>query len=135
VYGTLISEKVLLAIIGRVPKQAKATVTGYKRYALKNRSYPMMVRTGDDQDLVQGKVIMDISPRECTILDHYETKEYQRVIASAELEGGEKHEVFTYIAALNMESEFNGEWNYEQFERKYLSVFLATDCGVADNNS
>lgn len=47
-------------------------VQGHKRYALKNRLYPGIVATGNDQDSVRGILCEGLSPSDVKRLDSYE---------------------------------------------------------------
>lgn len=47
-------------------------VQGHKRYALKDRPYPGIVATGNDQDSVRGIVCEGLSPADVKRLDLYE---------------------------------------------------------------
>jgi len=40
VYGTLLSDEVIGKVLGRVPRRLAATLQGFHRHRLNNRSYP-----------------------------------------------------------------------------------------------
>ncbi|KAI7876413.1 hypothetical protein K492DRAFT_172561 [Lichtheimia hyalospora FSU 10163] len=90
-YGTLISSKVQLRVLcgssDTTPasilklsslRMRPAILKGHKRYALKNRPYPGIVATGNDQDSVRGIVCEGLSQADVHRLDLYEGDEYKR---------------------------------------------------------
>ena len=75
VYGSLMAPEVLQALLGRVPDRTEATVRGYRRFAIKDRVYPALVRSRGDADgdaRVRGELIRGMSRRELAVLDWFE---------------------------------------------------------------
>lgn len=141
VYGSLLSEEVLNILLGRVPRTTTATLRGFRRYALRNKDYPMMVKTDNGEDVVYGKVLRDITDKEEMILDAFETDEYERISVSVSTPTDNTGNidttemVYTYCAAPHLTFEFDGEWDYIAFKERKLSSFLlmctefkANDC-------
>lgn len=54
-------------------------VQGHKRYALKDRAYPGIVATGNDQHSVRGILCEGLSPADVKRLDLYEGEVRYRV--------------------------------------------------------
>ena len=55
VYGTLMADEVVRALIHRVPRARPAVVSGYRRHALRGQVFPGTVPAGAT-DTVTGKV-------------------------------------------------------------------------------
>ncbi|CDH52310.1 hypothetical protein SNOG_11054 [Lichtheimia corymbifera JMRC:FSU:9682] len=90
-YGTLISPDVQCRVLCGSSKKTPASILklsslrmrpailkGHKRHALKDRSYPGIVATGNDQDSVRGILCEGLSPADVKRLDLYEGDEYKR---------------------------------------------------------
>lgn len=71
--------EVVEALLKRVPHMEPATIIGYRRYALKGRSYPGMVAFKNFEQ--PGQLMVDVTDKELAILDNYEGNEYQRLTA------------------------------------------------------
>ncbi|MGW4030713.1 gamma-glutamylcyclotransferase family protein [Streptomyces sp. NPDC004838] len=73
VYGTLQFPEVLRALLGRVPRTAPATASGWRPAVLDHRVYPGLVAA--DQD-VSGLLLDDLNREEWRALDTFEGDEY-----------------------------------------------------------
>lgn len=83
VYGSLLAPEVLLALLGRVPTHKPALLRGFRRYALRDRAYPGVVRV--PEACVHGNVLLGLAPREAHLLDLFED-EYTSEAVSVEVE-------------------------------------------------
>ena len=63
VYGSLLSDEVVNALLGRVPATQAATLRGHSRSAIRGRSYPAAFRAGEDSS-VEGRLLLELSPAE-----------------------------------------------------------------------
>ena len=72
VYGTLMADEVLLALLGHAPARRAATVRGLSRGCVIGESYPAVMRTGDDSCTVKGLLLEGLQPRHLRALDYYE---------------------------------------------------------------
>lgn len=112
-YGTLMSEKVLEAVLGRVPSWTPGTVTGYARVCLGNgRCYPgVLPRNGAT---VTGRVLRDVTASELARLDRFEGDEYHAIVQDVVLQDGTK--VMARMWALaDMDGVIDQEWNFDKF--------------------
>ena len=87
-YGTLQSERVQLAVLGRKLSGTPDKLAGYILEQLRIRDeealqvsnishYPIAIATGKRQDRIEG-IIYEISTDELLLVDNYEGKEYKR---------------------------------------------------------
>jgi gamma-glutamylcyclotransferase (GGCT)/AIG2-like uncharacterized protein YtfP len=88
VYGSLLAPEVLHALLGRVPTHKPALLRGFRRYALRDRAYPGVVRVPESaapDACVHGNVLLNLAPREAHLLDLFED-EYTAEAVSVEVE-------------------------------------------------
>lgn len=88
VYGSLLAPEVLHALLGRVPTHKPALLRGFRRYALRDRAYPGVVRVPESaapDAFVHGNVLLNLAPREAHLLDLFED-EYNVEAVSVEVE-------------------------------------------------
>ncbi|XP_075522606.1 AIG2-like protein D isoform X2 [Primulina tabacum] len=76
VYGSLLSDDVVCALLSRVPPSSPATLPDYHRFSIKGRVYPAIIHVENEK--VIGKVLIGITPPELYILDTFEDVEYER---------------------------------------------------------
>ncbi|MFG3430358.1 gamma-glutamylcyclotransferase family protein [Streptomyces californicus] len=75
VYGTLQFDAVLMALIGRVPRQRKASAPGWRIASLEGRVYPGLV--AEDGTIADGHLLNDLSTAEGRLLDAFEDDRYR----------------------------------------------------------
>lgn len=116
-YGTLMSERVLRAVLGRVPKRVAAQLYGYERHPICDQCYPVVVRVQDQNKVVNGKILLDISTKELTILDSFEDPTYERRLENIRCLNESKIQARVW-ARSNYETAdlvLNEDWNFEHF--------------------
>lgn len=82
VYGTLLSDKMILRLLGRIPNHFPATLRDYHRFKVRGAPYPSIfpqeggsVLVSPDDDNVKGRVL-EIDEKERKTLDRYEGSQY-----------------------------------------------------------
>lgn len=123
VYGSLLADEVVAALLGRRPARAPASVAGYARFALKDVSYPSATHTG--AGLLSGSLLRGLDDAELSTLDAFEGDEYVSRVVDAELEGGERVSCIVYEWAGGAERQ-HGEWSYESWRAQHLNTFVAS---------
>ncbi|EPS57256.1 hypothetical protein M569_17564, partial [Genlisea aurea] len=76
VYGSLLADDVIRALLTRVPSSSIAVLPHHQRFSIKERVYPAIIPIKDEK--VVGKVFLGITPSELHILDDFEDFEYER---------------------------------------------------------
>ncbi|KAJ1629003.1 hypothetical protein T492DRAFT_1014182 [Pavlovales sp. CCMP2436] len=84
VYGSLMWEPVLRAMLGRVPKATSACIeAGFKRCRVRNEPYPGLVRTSEPVKATHGLLLTDLVGAERAIFDLFEDVEGEVYTARA----------------------------------------------------
>ena len=98
-------------------------VHGFRRLCVSEGNYPALVIAPRATALV-GRLYLDVSFADVARLDHFETREYERVSIAATVDG---HSVIAeaYLA-VNVATLTSKDWSVTRFEDSGLSVFLDT---------
>jgi gamma-glutamylcyclotransferase (GGCT)/AIG2-like uncharacterized protein YtfP len=113
-YGTLMSEKVLKAVLGRVPQHCPGELDGFARCPLSDRCYPGAVARQGSR--LRGRVLRGISPAELAVLDRFEGDEYTSIfVDGVRLESGETVRARFWPLADATGILLDGDWSYDQF--------------------
>ena len=105
VYGTLVDPRCLDEVLGHrhVGERLRAQLVGYQRRAEAGYPYPFIVAA--DHGVVDGVLILDLSPQDMRTLDRYEDVEdgvYQREVVEVEAwgcgPGTPVFQAYTYVA-------------------------------------
>ena len=83
VYGTLMADDVLRALIKRVPRGAPALLPGHTRYAARGRVYPGMVPNPAPGASVRGRLLFELDEGEIRVFDAFEGDEYVKTKVTA----------------------------------------------------
>lgn len=115
-YGTLMSERVLQAVLGRVPNWSCGELTDFKRVSLGNeRCYPGALPHPASK--ICGRVLHDLSADELARLDRFEGDEYEAVIIDEVLlASGEKVRARVWKLA-DLNGVLDRDWDYDKFLR------------------
>lgn len=131
VYGSLMADEVVTAILKRVPASSPALLTNYHRFNIKGRIYPAILPV--ESKMVAGKVIMGISDAELIVLDAFEDFEYVRRRVQISLtDTSETMHADTYIWSDAEDPDLYGEWDFEEWKRLHMKDFLTMTLGFMD---
>nr|CAB3468935.1 unnamed protein product [Digitaria exilis]CAB3471363.1 unnamed protein product [Digitaria exilis] len=124
VYGSLMADEVVRAILNRVPPAAPALLPNYHRFNVKGRVYPGILPV--DSKKVAGMVLMGVTDEELQLLDAFEDVEYTRTRVEISLnvsisqpcsfasqDSSEKMLADTYVWSDAHDSNLYGEWDFE----------------------
>lgn len=117
VYGSLSFDDVLRAVLGRVPATARASVTGWRTVALRERVFPGLVRAADGR--VDGLVVTDLGADEWALLDSYEAPFYD--LALVDLDDGGR--AWTYVCNADAPV-LEAGWDRDGFAARHLAAYL-----------
>ncbi|KAG8095264.1 hypothetical protein GUJ93_ZPchr0012g20869 [Zizania palustris] len=128
VYGSLMADEVVSAIIKRVPPSSAALLPNYHRFSIKDRIYPAILPV--ESKKVAGKVIMGITDAELHILDEFEDVEYVRTrVEILSTDSSETILADTYVWADAEDPHIYGEWDFEEWKKLHMKDFLAMTLG------
>ncbi|XP_006657314.3 AIG2-like protein D [Oryza brachyantha] len=128
VYGSLMADEVVRAIIKRVPASSPALLPNYHRFNIKERIYPAILPAQSKK--VAGKVIMGVTDAELHILDEFEDVEYvRRKVEISLTDTSETMLADTYVWADAEDPNLYGEWDFEEWKKLHMKDFLAMTLG------
>lgn len=117
-YGTLLSSRVLHALLGRVPSRADGTLYGYQRFPIRDACYPAVVRSvGGKNDVVQGKLLLNVTARELALLDAFEDPAYDRALVAVQRTNGDCVQARLWARPDSNRGDLvlDKDWGFEQF--------------------
>lgn len=122
-YGTLQSDAVLQAVLGRVPHRVRGTLHGYSRHPILGQCYPAVTPCRDAS--VTGYLLLQLSPAELLALDAFEDPAYERVVSPVKVDAGdadreqEQEQVMARVWARahgnTDDLDMDNDWKYEEF--------------------
>ena len=118
-YGTLISPKVWLRVVGRAYPTLPARVRGFRRVRVRGESYPALLPAGPEEE-VEGVVHLGLSPQDLARIDRYEGELYRRIPVTCHLQDGSSREAQAYLFRrefLHLTEE--GPWDPEEFLKEW----------------
>jgi gamma-glutamylcyclotransferase (GGCT)/AIG2-like uncharacterized protein YtfP len=133
VYGSLMFEPVLHALIGRTPRQQHAALPGYRRLGIRDQVFPGIMPSIDEE--VRGLVLFDLLPEELAVFDEFEGDEYIKTPATPLLlassgDGDEARaasetvEASVYVWRTDLRPLLFGTWDPDEFERSKLPEYV-----------
>eukprot|EP00903_Cladosiphon_okamuranus_P006798 g6626.t1 len=111
VYGTLMNDKVLFALLDRVPSTRKACLSGYHRYRIKDHVFPAIrPREGGS---VEGLLMTGLGTREKLIFDLFEDDDYHKVDVQVKVESrdDDMRTATSYVWNADAEDQLYGTWD------------------------
>lgn len=126
VYGTLCFDKVLQALLQRIPSKTPHTLTGYCAKTIAVHDWnPFPVLIEDAQQQVQGYLLQGLTSVELQILDRFETAEYgyfERVPLF------ERHndtiEYYRPTARLFCDGALGPDWDMETYQSAFADSYV-----------
>ncbi|KAK4435657.1 AIG2-like protein D [Sesamum alatum] len=131
VYGSLLADDVVRALLTRVPPSSPAILHDYHRFSIKGRVYPAILPAENKK--VIGKVLIGITPPELHILDEFEDNEYERKTIDVFLQDtAEKLQAYTYVWENKTDPKLHGEWDFEEWKVLHMDYFLKMTKGFKE---
>lgn len=123
VYGSLQIEEVMETVVGRLPPSEPASLVGFARRALVDRSYPGLApRPGET---TAGVVFGGLTATELEWLDLFEGDLYERIRVDAQTAAGERKRVYVYVIVPEERALLDERpWDLEAFRSSNLEPFL-----------
>lgn len=91
VYGTLMFEPIIEALLGRIPENKPFRLHGYRRFRVPEQTYPAILP--DPTAFVDGILYFAITFEEKKILDAYERDAYQ----TEYIDDGKEGRIYFYV--------------------------------------
>lgn len=124
-YGTLMVPQVMSAVCGASFPAEKAVLTGYRRYGIKNKAFPAIVKENGAH--TDGLLYSGISRKAIERLDAFEGDIYCRKKVKVTLTGDCAVCCLTYVLKDQHRHLLSGNpWNEDQFRDRHLAGYLAS---------
>ena len=121
-YGTLQFPEVMQAVTGLELKPVSATLTGYQRYKIKERTFPGLIKK--QGIITDGMLYRDLDEDAIQRLDQFEDVMYERCLIDVKV-GDKTEQAFVYVTQKEYEDcLLEQEWSLEEFRKKYLKLYL-----------
>ncbi|KAB5513660.1 hypothetical protein DKX38_027566 [Salix brachista] len=131
VYGSLLADDVVRALLSRIPQSSPAILNG--QFSIKGRVYPAILPvenkkvTGKSHPMYEFlllQVLQGITDLELYILDEFEDVEYERVTVDVSLmDSSNKSQAFAYVWSDKNDPNLYGEWDFEEWKRTQMEDF------------
>ncbi|KAF8036701.1 hypothetical protein BT93_C2420 [Corymbia citriodora subsp. variegata] len=131
VYGSLLADDVVGALLKRVPPSSPALLPDFHRFSIRGRVYPAILPL--PKHTVSGKVLMGITVPELEVLDTFEDVEYTRTTVQVTLlDTSDKLEAEAYVWSNKHDPNLHGDWNFEEWKQKHMDDFLKMTVGFME---
>jgi len=119
-YGSLMFDEVFAAVTGRLASNSPALLEGWRRHALRDRTYPAAVPAPESS--VQGMVWLDLSDEDLRKLDEFESTEYRRTPVQVLLVDGRRvtADIYEWLDPALL---LPVDWSEQAFRRAHLADF------------
>ncbi|WP_199546902.1 gamma-glutamylcyclotransferase family protein [Streptomyces sp. N35] len=123
VYGTLLFDPVLEALLGRIPQRLPAAAPGWRVAAMEGRVYPGLVAAPGTE--APGVLLTDLGRREWAIIARYEEEGF--ALREITLSSGRRALTHVWLGTRVREE----NWDPQVFECYHLPGFVAWCASVA----
>ncbi|KAD6453786.1 hypothetical protein E3N88_08492 [Mikania micrantha] len=131
VYGSLLADEVVCALLRRIPQNSPAILHGYNRFSVKGRVYPAILPVENKK--ITGRILLGITAPELDILDKFEDYEYERRLVDVSLlDGSNILQAYTYVWANSDDPDLYGEWDFEAWKDSKMNDFLNMTMGFVE---
>jgi gamma-glutamylcyclotransferase (GGCT)/AIG2-like uncharacterized protein YtfP len=122
-YGSLMYEAVCFRVVGRGLPHERAQLHGWRRHALKGRTYPGAVPQTDC--VIDGVLWHGLTEADLVSLDAFESTEYERVTATVLPASGQTQpaQLYAWQDLTLLEPD---DWSVTRFEQEHVHSFYAT---------
>ncbi|XP_042485709.1 AIG2-like protein D [Macadamia integrifolia] len=131
VYGSLLADDVVRALLKRVPESSPAILHDFHRFSIKGRVYPAILPLENTK--VTGRVFFGITDPELYVLDTFEDVEYERSTVDVSIiENSERLQVYAYVWGNKNDPNLYGEWDFQEWKKIHMNDFLKMTVDFAE---
>ena len=110
------------AVTGKNFKPVHATLNGYQRLKIKNKTYPALIK--NKHCFVNGELYRHIDAKALALIDQFEDICYERTLVDVSVDN-KKERAFVYVWKNEYKNQLTDEeWSLEEFKRKYLKLYI-----------
>jgi len=113
---------IFTSVTGLTLRCTNATLIGWRRYALADRTYPGALPSEQSSDSIVGVVWLHVNPRAISALDRFEGDQYERVAVNIITAEGKS--LTAQVYQWRLPTLAAGVWDTDEFERKHLADFF-----------
>lgn len=129
-YGTLQFPEVMQVVSGLDLKPVVATITGYQRLKINERTFPGLIKK--QGIITDGMLYRDLGKHALESLDHFEDVMYERCLVDVQVVD-KTEQAFVYVTQKEYENcLLDQEWSLNEFRKKYLKLYLKRISGFLD---
>ncbi|MBC7708435.1 MAG: gamma-glutamylcyclotransferase [Rhizobacter sp.] len=122
-YGSLMFPAVWRQVVRGDYRSSAASIQGFRRVCVRDGNYPALI-IAPRAAPIMGRLYFAVSEEDMARLDYFETRNYERVLLAATVEGIATA-AHAYLAA-DIDLLTDTDWNETTFEQSGLPVFLST---------
>jgi gamma-glutamylcyclotransferase (GGCT)/AIG2-like uncharacterized protein YtfP len=127
-YGTLQFPEVMQAVTGLDLKPVTASLSGYQRFKIKERTFPGLIKK--QGIITDGMLYRDLEEAAIERLDQFEDVMYERYLVDVQV-NSETEQAFVYVTQKEYKDcLLDQEWSLEEFRSKYLKLYLKRIVGL-----
>jgi gamma-glutamylcyclotransferase (GGCT)/AIG2-like uncharacterized protein YtfP len=127
-YGSLMFDPVWRRVVQGQYRRRAATLAGFDRFAVRDETYPGVVRSASAAASVSGMLYLDVLVADMARLDAFEGPDYQRINAPVnDCYDGRLYQASLYLY-LPHERLLAQPWDETVFERVTMAQFLNRFC-------
>lgn len=127
-YGSLMFDAVWGRVVQGQYRRQAASLAGFERFAIRDETYPAVVRSASAAACVAGFVYLDVTAADIARLDAFEGPDYQRI----EVPVNDTHDGSIYLASLYLylspERLLAEPWDENRFALVTMEPFLKRFC-------
>jgi gamma-glutamylcyclotransferase (GGCT)/AIG2-like uncharacterized protein YtfP len=127
-YGSLMFDPVWRRVVQGQYRRRPAALAGFDRFAVRDETYPGVVRSASAAACVTGFVYLDVNAADIARLDDFEGCDYQRIDAPVkDCDDGSLYQASLYLY-LPRQRLLAQPWDETLFERVTMAKFLNRFC-------
>lgn len=121
---------IFVSVTGRSLFSARAYLSGYRRYRLKNERYPGIIQA--DGETTDGVVYFDVDALSLNKLDIFEGDYYSRESVSVMTEDRKMIQTETYVIKTEYRNLLSGDpWDFKEFKTRHEQEFKRQYAGFS----
>jgi hypothetical protein len=133
-YGSMMFREVWDAVVGKEYLHIPAVLSGFSRRKVSGQPYPCVIESAAD-NMVYGKLYLDVECRDVRLIDTYEGDSYKRIIEQCRTIEGSTINAYVYVFREEWRHLVeNSPWDPAEFSTVTLQDFISDYEGFRKSN-